>query len=735
MKKIRLKVEGMSCSACSVGLYKYLSKQKGIDDAFVNLVLQEVVICYEDFLKVADLERFISEAGFKSLGEAKNFDVVKNNKKQLVNVISLGVISLLIIYLSMGKMIGLPVILSSTKDFCQYFLGLLLLASGGLILGRDILKSGFNNFIHKTFNMDTLVSLGVLFSFLYSLVLGILVCFGKDIKDTHLYFESVVMVLFFVKLGRYIERNNKNKMVDAISDLVQITPKQALMIKDEMELAVTIDEINVDDFLVAKPGMRIAVDGIIIKGTSHFDESFFTGESMFVKKSVGDTVIAGSMNYDGVVYYQAKKIGRNSTISEIVHLITDAINTKMKLSRIVDKVSGIFVPVILSIALVTFIGYLLLSYSLAEALIALVNVLVVACPCALGLATPLAIIVSMGFCAKNGILVKSSEILENVPKVDVVVFDKTGILTYGDLQIANVITTNYSEEELFRIVASIEKNSTHPIGRPFLNYVDLKKISLLESSNFKNLAGIGVTAQVGDHTYYLGDAKLFSKLKIENPYQKEEYEFRLLGNSIVYVIEDKKAIGLIGVMDIVRKESRYVIDKLLKMNKRVIMLTGDNLEVASRVANEIGILEVIAEVMPKEKQELISKLKQDGKMVMMVGDGINDSPSLVTADIGVSISSALDIAVNSADVILMKNNLTSILDLVIISNKTIKNIYGNLFLAYFYNICMIPIAIGLFRPIGLVISPMIASLAMVLSSLMVVLNALRLKKIKLERKV
>lgn len=735
MKKIRLRIEGMSCSACSVGLYKYLSKQRGIEDVFVNLVLQEAVICYEDFLQVEDLEQFISEAGFKSLGEAKDLEVIKNSKNQLRNLIFLGLVALAVFYLSMGQMFGWPVILDDTNNFGLYFGILLLLALGGLVLGKDILKSGCSNFIHKTFNMDTLVSIGVLASFGYSFLVGVLTCLEMNINDSHLYFDSVVMVIFFIKLGRYIDQNNKSKMVDAIADLVQITPERALIVRDDTELEVTIDEVKVDDILVVKPGMRIAVDGVIVKGTSHFDEAFITGEAMFVKKESGDVVIAGSLNYDGVVYYQAKKIGKNSTISEIVHLITEATNTKAKVARIADRISGIFVPVILGIAFITFIGYLVLSFSLAEAIMALVNVLVVACPCALGLATPLSIVVSMGVCAKNGILVKSSEILENVHKVDVVVFDKTGILTYGDLQIANVISANYSEEELFRIVASIEKNSTHPIGRPFLTYVDLKKLKLLESSNFKNLAGIGITAQIGERIYYVGGSKLFSKLKIDNPYPKEELKFRQLGNSIVYVIEDKKVIGLIGVMDVVRSEAHYVVDKLLKMNKRVIMLTGDNLEVATRVAREIGISEVIAEVMPKEKQEVINNLKKDNKKVMMVGDGINDSPSLVSADVGVSISEALDIAVNSADVILMRNDLTSLLDLVIISNKTIRNIYGNLFWAYFYNICMIPIAIGLFRPIGLVISPMIASLAMVLSSLMVVLNALRLKKIKLERKV
>ena len=734
MKKVCLKIDGMTCSACSSGLEKYLNKQEKVQDAVVNLIIGEATIHYDDDLTIKELEEYIQDAGFISLGEATKLDVEKSTKRDRNTLIILGIVLILLMYLSMGHMFHLPIILNPQNNPKLYVSMMFLLIIPFLLYSRDIFKSGFKNLKHRMPNMDSLVSIGVVASLLISIINMLKILSGNIKLVENLYFESVAMILFFVKLGRFLDKNSKAKTVEAIEELVQITPEKALLKVDDFEKEVTIDEIKVDDILIAKPGMKIAVDGVILKGSTHLDETFITGESVLVKKKKGDSVIAGSLNYDGLIEYQAKKIGRNSTISEIVHLVVDATNTKAPITKQADRISSYFVPVLLSIAVITFFVYLLLGSSIYEAFETFVTTLVVACPCALGLATPLAIVIATGYSAKYGILVKSSEILENVSKVDVVLFDKTGTLTKGKLEIAEVVSKNTdNEKELLKVVASIENLSTHPIRYAFLKYAKDQNIKLLKVDAFNNLEGIGVMAIVNNNTYYLGNHKLFSKLDIANPYNKEEQRLKKLGNSIVYIIQNNEVIALIGVKDRIREESKEVVSNLKRMGKNVVMLTGDNQEVASIVANEIGIKEFQADVMPKDKREYINQLKIKGKKVMMIGDGINDAPSLALADIGVSVANATDIATNTADVILLRLDLTSILDLVIISKKTLKNIQENLFWAFFYNACMIPIAIGFLKPFGIGINPMIASATMTLSSLTVVFNALRLRKIKLTK--
>ena len=729
MQKVILNIKGMSCSACSNSLEKYLNKQNGIINATVNLVLSQASIEYVDNLSIEDLNKFISDAGFESLGIYDETKINKTNKSNKI-IIPITFLTILVLYISMSHMLSLPSIpyLDMMKNPINYTISLLILTIPYLIYGFDIIKNGYKNLIHAHPNMDTLVFIGVLSSLIYSIYNTILLLKGNTSLVDSLYYESCIVVIYFIKLGRQIETKNKEKTLDAIKELVTITPSYALLKVGNEVKEVTIDEIKENDILVCKPGMKLAVDGIITNGTTHIDESFITGESIPSKKEKGSKVIAGSLNIDGYIEYKAEKIGKNSTISEIVRLVVEATNTKSPISKLADKVSGIFVPLVMLIATITLISYLLLGYNLNVSLTRFVTVLVISCPCALGLATPLAVVVAMGITARNGILIKTSEVLEAINKVDTIVFDKTGTLTYGNLKISKLCNySNYNNSKLLNIVSSIESKSNHPIASAFKTNDKLQKVT-----NFKNIDGIGLKGITNNKEYYVGNNKLIKKLKINNTHSKDELDLVNNGNSIIYVIEDNNIIALIGVKDIIRKEAKEVIKKLNNMNKNVIMLTGDNEITAQVIAKELGIKEVIANVLPKDKAEKIKELMNNNKYVMMVGDGINDAVSLVTANIGVALSSGTDIANNSADVILMNNNLINIINMFHISKKTITNIKQNLFLAFFYNICMIPLAIGLLSKWNINMNPMLGSIAMTLSSITVVLNALRLKNIKLE---
>lgn len=731
MKKIILKIEGMTCSACSSSLEKYLLKQEGIDDALVNLVMSSASITYEDNITIDDLNRFVSEAGFKSLG-LYNENEDKDNNKTKYFVVN-GILALLVLYISMSHMIHLPVIpfLHMINYPVNYSVCLFIFSLYFIYFGRDIIISGIKNIKYKSPNMDTLVTLGVVSSFIFSTFNMIMILKGNNEYVENLYFESVCIILYLIKFGRYIDGISKEKTKDAIKGLVTITPNKAILFINNKEKKVSIDEVKKGDILIVKPGNRFAVDGVIVKGSTHVDESFISGESIPIKKNINDKVVAGSINLDGEVLYKAENIGRDSTISEIVRLVVEATNTKAPIARIADKVSGIFVPVVIFIALLTLIIHLILGASFNESIVYFVTVLVCACPCALGLATPLAIVVSEGLCAKNGILVKKSEILENVNKIDVIVFDKTGTLTYGNLRISKIINkSNYSDNDLIEIVSSLENKTAHPIASSFKEYSKTNNLKSLDVDDFKNIAGIGLSGTINDKSYLVGNNKLFDKYKINNNMLREEKKLSLDGNSIVYVIEDKKVIGLIGVKDIIRDNAKDVINKLKNIDKRIIMLTGDNEITADIIAKSIGIKEVIANVSPKDKSNKIKELKNKGFKVMMVGDGINDAPSLSLADIGVSLNSAIDIAADSADVILMRNDLNSIYNLFDIGKKALGNIKENLFWAFFYNVCMIPISCGLFKFINITMNPMIAGLAMTLSSFTVIINALRLKRWK-----
>ncbi len=729
MKKIILNIGGMSCSGCSRGLEKYLSRQKGIQSVNVNLVLAEALIEYDESITKKDIEKYIKEAGFESLGEHKEIDekneAIKTRRGLLISLIPV----ILIMYITMHHMLSLPPIPYININYpIIYSLVLFILSLIFLVYGFDIFKSGLKNILHKTPNMDTLVLIGVMASYTYSVYCMVMILLGNISYIESLYFESSVMIIYFIKLGRYIDGRSKEKTKEAIKELVQMTPDYATLKDKKNERKVTIDEIKKGDILIAKPGEKIAVDGVIIEGEAYLEESFITGESKPIKKKSDDKVIAGSVSLDGYIEYKALKIGKDSTISSIVRLVIEAANTKMPIARIADIVSSYFVTIIIIIALITFFVNLILGVNLEEAINSFVTVLVIACPCSLGLATPLAIVVSEGLCAKEGLLVRNSKTLESICKTDTIVFDKTGTLTYGNLRIAKVFNySDYDNDEIIRLVASLEDKINHPIARTFVNYANEKKLILSDTGDIKNITGMGITGKISDKKFYIGNEKLLDKLKVTSDKITDEKELRNDDNTFMYVIENKKVIALIGIKDVVRENAKNTVDELKRLGKEIVMLTGDNFEVAKSVSNSLGIEKFYASKMPSEKTSFIKELMNNNKNVMMIGDGINDAPSLAISNVGVSMGGATDIALNSADVILLHDNLEKIVTLIGISKRTIRNIKQNLFWAFFYNICMLPIAMGLLKPFGIVINPMLASLAMTISSLTVVLNALRLK--------
>lgn len=728
MKKIVLRIGGMTCSACSSGLEKYLSRQEGVSSASVNLVLSLATIEYENLSK-KDLERFVKEAGFQSLGEFKGVEDLESKKEDKTKYIVLGILILIMMYLGMGEMLGLPTIPFLNMDYPVLLSSVLLLITiVYLIFGFDILKSGFTNLIHRMPNMDTLVLFSVFFSLAYSLFGYVQIILGNLSYMHHLYFESAAMVLYFVKLGRYIESFSKDQTKSAIRKLVQITPSKAIVKDGEKLTEVTIDEVSTGDTLVCRAGDKVAVDGTVTSGKTYVDESFITGESAPVLKTSGSKVIAGSICYDGYIEYSAEKIGKESTISEIVTMVVDATNTKSKVQKMADRISGYFVPIILAIAIVTFILSYLLGCSFLVSFTHFVTVLVVACPCALGLAVPLVVVVSNGLCAEKGLFLRNGEVLERAKTIDTIVLDKTGTLTQGKLRVYEFQNdSNLTDAKFLNVVANLESFSSHPIHTAF----DVTK--KLDVSHFEELSGMGILAKINDDEYYLGNHKILTRLKLKNRYQTKEDNYSKAGCSIIYVVQNKKLIGIIGVKDTVREESKEAIREFKRRGIDVVMLTGDHEGVANQIAKEVGIRHVISDVLPKEKASYIEKLKQDGKHVIMVGDGINDAPALVASSIGISINQGTDVAMDSADVILMNNNLSNIIDFIDISKRSYHIIWQNLFWAFFYNVLMIPIAAGLLSPLGITMNPMVASIAMTISSLTVVMNSLRLRRWKNER--
>lgn len=728
MKKITLSVDGMTCSACSVGLEKYLNKQDGIKATSVNLVLGTATIIYDETkLTPDDLDKFVSKAGFKSLGEFKGLEEINKKKKTKINLIIFTVLILIFMYISMGQMLNLPVpnILSKDENPVNYVITIFILSLAFLIYGFDIIKNGYKNAIHLTLNMDTLITLGVFSSFLYSLYNMILILNGNYDKVHDLYFESSAMVIYFIKLGRYFEGISQNKTKEAIKKLVTVTPDKAYLKENDKIKEITLDEIKKDDILVCHPGEKIAADGTIVSGEAHLDESFITGESSPLKKSLNDKVITGSINYDGYIEYKAEKFGKNSAISEIVKLVTEASSDKSKIETLADKISGYFVIIVIILATITFLLHLLTGNSFGASLNYFVTVLVVACPCSLGLATPVAIIISEGLCASHGLVIKKSSAFETANKIKAIIFDKTGTLTYGKPRISEIINyTDKPDDEILKLVSSAEIKSSHPLSTAFKNYLENHNLKPYDSSDFKNTPGKGIEATVNSQKLIIGSSSFLKENKIKIPKNK------IKNNTLIYVSINGKLSAVISISDVIRKEAKEVIEKLNGQGIQTIMLTGDNSAVAKAISSSLNIKEYYASQTPKDKAQVIQKLKEKYGYIMMCGDGINDSIALTKADIGLSLKGASDIAINCADVILIKDDLTGILNLLNVSKKTFRKIKQNLFWAFFYNSLMITIAMGLVK--DLTISPVIASIAMMFSSIFVVLNSLSLNKIKLK---
>ena len=716
MKNIILNVGGMTCSGCSAGLEKYLNKQDGIFSASVNLVLATVKIEYdENLLDVNKLNKFIGEAGFTSYGEEYNKN--KRRPERLVLLIYT-VLTILLMYISMGNMfkITMPNIVNIHFNPIIYSISLAAITFLYFIYGFDIIKSGIKNLVHRMPNMDSLIMIGVIVNYLYSLFNMILVFKGDMNGLHHLYFEASAMTILFVKIGRFIDKNNRIKATDAVRGLVSVTPKKAVKLVDGEEKTVTINEISKGDIIVCRPGEKIAVDGIVRKGRTNINEALITGESKPVHKEVGNEVIAGSINCNGYIEYEAVRIGRETNISNIVKMVVEATNSKTEIQKFVDKVSGIFVPAIFILAVLASILNFVIIKDISIAVNVFVTVLVVACPCALGIATPLAMVVSIGKLSKNGIFIKSSESLEILNGIKNIVFDKTGTLTNGKF---SVVDKNISDENM-QILQSIEFNSKHPIAQSICEFSDFNKI---EVTNFREIEGYGLQADIGNITYYVGSSKFVKEQCINNIYGNDEEKFLSNGYTIVYLFNNDGVLGIVGLADTVKDGVKELIQELKNMNKNIYMLTGDNEAAAKIIANEIGIDNVESNLTPKQKLVYVSNMNDDTNSVMMVGDGINDSPSLKAAAIGVSVEGGSDVSADSSDIILMNSNIGIISLLLKVGKKTNRIIKQNLFWAVFYNCLMIVIATGLL-PIH--INPMIASMAMMMSSLMVVFNSLRL---------
>ena len=716
MKNIILNVGGMTCSGCSAGLEKYLNKQDGIFSASVNLVLATVKIEYDgNLLDVNKLNKFIEEAGFTSYGEEYN----KNKRKpERLVLLIYTVLTILLMYISMGNMfkITMPNIINMHFNPIIYSISLAVITFLYFIYGFDIIKTGIKNLVHKMPNMDSLIMIGVIVNYLYSLFNMILVFKGDMNGLHHLYFEASAMTILFVKIGRFIDKNNRIKATDAVRGLVSVTPKKAVKLVDGEEKTVTINEISKGDIIVCRPGEKIAVDGIVRKGRTNINEALITGESKPVHKEIGNEVIAGSINCNGYIEYEAVRIGRETNISNIVKMVVEATNSKTEIQKFVDKVSGIFVPAIFILAVLASILNFIVIRDISIAVNVFVTVLVVACPCALGIATPLAMVVSIGKLSKNGIFIKSSESLEILKDIKNVVFDKTGTLTNGKF---SIVEKNISDENML-ILQSIEFNSKHPIAQSICEFSNFNKI---EVTNFREIEGYGLQADIGNTTYYVGSSKFVKEQCINNIYENDEERFLSKGYTIVYLFNNDGVLGIVGLADTVKDGVKDLIQELKNMNKNIYMLTGDNEASAKIIANEIGIDNVESNLTPKQKLVYVSNMNDDTNSVMMVGDGINDSPSLKSAAIGVSVEGGSDISADSSDIILMNSNIGIISLLLKVGKKTNRIIKQNLFWAVFYNCLMIVIATGLL-PIH--INPMIASMAMMMSSLMVVFNSLRL---------
>ncbi|MBQ3225943.1 MAG: heavy metal translocating P-type ATPase [Clostridia bacterium] len=742
--KQKFTVTGMTCSACSAHVEKAVRALSCVAEANVNLLLNSLEVTYRDQAETDAVIDAVVKAGYGAAvfgeekktggkGKTEKDETLKNEKKRILWSLAF---LLPLMYLSMGPMLSLPIpgMLLGADGAAAYLLTQFLLTIPVIVFHRRFFTVGFRRLFSGSPNMDSLVSVGSGAALLYSVImlyLATLSAGNHELLHTlrhEVYFEAAAMILTLVSVGKFMEARQTGKTSQAIQRLVELTPPTAIVLRDGEEKEISIDEVRAGELLVIKPGAKIPVDGVVQEGFGAVDESALTGESIPVDKTAGDAVTGGSVNQSGAFIMRAECVGEQTVLAQMIRMVENAAASKAPVAKLADKVSGIFVPTVIAIAIVTFIAWLLLGATLYFALSCAISVLVISCPCALGLATPTAIMVGMGKGAEYGILFKNAESLEAVSSVQAIVLDKTGTVTEGQPR-ASDVDTDMAEEEFLRLVGSGEQLSEHPLALAVVEKCRAEGIKLSACEDFYNETGSGIRAVVDGKKLLVGNRSYLLTNGVDtDAWQAKGERLSNEGKTVLYVAIDGKASGLIAVADPVRTTSREAIAKMKKMGLSVVMLTGDNRRTAERIAEEVGVDRVISEVLPQDKEREIRRLKEQGKQVAMVGDGINDAPALSRADIGFAIGAGTDIAIEAADVVLVRNDLSSAVTAIRLGKSTMRNIKQNLFWAFFYNCIVIPLAAGMLYPVfGLTLSPMIGALAMSLSSVSVVSNALRLR--------
>lgn len=750
--KQKFDVTGMSCSACSAHVEKAVSRVPGVDQVQVNLLQNSMVVEYEDeATDAAAIIHAVEDAGYgasvkdahEPVKKAEN-DLQKRTAeeaKKMKHRLGWSIVFLIVLmYISMGHMLGwpLPGILLGHENMMIFALTQLFLTLPIMYLNRKYYENGFKSLFHGAPNMDTLVAMGSTAAFVYSVsrlyVMGYAMGRGETdmahMAAMNLYFESAAMILTLVTIGKYMESRSKNRTSDAITKLVDLAPKTALVVRNGRETEIPADQVQVGETVIVKPGQGIPVDGVILEGTGTVDESAITGESIPVEKKVGDRVTGATVNRAGYFQMKADRIGEDTTLSQIIRLVEEAGGSKAPIAKLADKVSGIFVPVVITIAVITIIVWLLSGATFSFALASGIAVLVISCPCALGLATPTAIMVGTGRGAEQGILIKSGESLETAHLVDTVVLDKTGTITEGHPAVAAVrMAPGVTEAELLGLAASLEKASEHPLAEAIVRYAEEAGVEVSQATEFAAEAGQGVSGMVSGRKVLAGNQKMMDAQKvILDGMDAEAGKLSEEGRTVLYIAADQKLLGMIAVADPVKKTSAEAIREMEQMGLDVVMLTGDHEKTARAIQKQLGISRVIAQVLPQDKEREVRRLQEEGHKVAMVGDGINDAPALARADVGIAIGAGTDVAIESADIVLMKSDLLDAVTAVQLSRAVIRNIKENLFWAFCYNAIGIPLAAGVFYPLlNWQLSPMFGSAAMSFSSVFVVCNALRLK--------
>lgn len=725
IKTTEISINGMSCASCATRIEASLRKVNGIILFDVNFLTQKANVKFDEKeISLKQITKHIEELGYSAATSVDNkLDENSEFRNLRKNFIISSIFTLPILTISM-LMLEFPF-----KNYVLLTLSLPVI----LWAGNQFYIQAYKALVHKTVNMNTLIAVGTGAAFLYSFVATVFPDLFVSVgQKPEVYFEVATVIITLILMGRMLEAKAKGKTSQAIQRLMGLQPNTARVISEGIEQDIKIDNLKVGDIILVKPGEKIPVDGEIIEGSSSVNESMITGESLSVDKMVGDIVIGATINLTGSFKYKATKVGKDTMLQQIIKLVEQAQNSKAPIQRLADIISGYFVPVVIVIAVITFLLWFFLapeSIRLHYAIMNFVAVLIIACPCALGLATPTAIMVGTGLGAENGILIKSGASLETLHKVQTLILDKTGTITKGEPEVTNIITNIDIKEFLF-YAASAEKNSEHPLSKAIIKKNELEKISLVDPQNFQSLTGSGIKAIVNGKEILIGNQKLIVENKIDLNFSEEYQKFLNEGKTIVFVSINNKLEGIIAIADAIKPESMSAIKQFKNMGFEVIMLTGDNHKTAQSIAKQVGISRVIAEVLPQDKANVVSRVQSENKIVAMVGDGINDAPALVKADVGIAIGTGTDIAMESSDITLVKGNLLGVVNAITLSRKTLKTIKQNLFFSLFYNVLGIPIAAGILYPsFGILLSPMIAAFAMAASSISVVFNSLRLKSI------